>query len=546
MAMTTVPRGNNCLVNGSIASNKMERHMDALNFWNLARRTTAAFCACGLLAIPLIAEEKPVSRTAPGTVFSNATLVDGSGEKARSEDVLIVGGRIQAIGDFKEIPGDQVIDASGLVLAPGFIDSHSHHDDGLPKAPHATAAISQGITTIVVGMDGSSSQMAQPLKETIKATPVAVNVATYTGHGSLRSAVMGNDYRREASRAEVKEMSSLLERELAAGSLGLSTGLEYDPGIYSNTEEVTVLAKVAAASKARYISHMRSEDRNFEEALEELLKIGKDAKIPVQISHIKLASVDLWGQTDRILKRLDSARAAGIDVTADIYPYTYWEASLSVLLPNRDFNDIEAADYVLEKLAPASGLTLTYYEPDPTLVGKNIAQIAASRGEAEAETFLQLLRDAYDRDPDNDEHLFSRDSVMGVSMTEEDIAALIAWPHTNLCSDGGTTGHPRGFGAFPRAIHEYVVKKSVVSLEEMIRKMTSLTASHMGLENRGSIAPGYAADLVLLDMKELKDHASIEEHDALSTGVVGVWVGGERVWQNAAPTGVYPGVFVSQ
>ena len=519
------------------------------NFFKVARSatTTAAAWFCLLFVDPAFAHvhahAQSQLRTTPGTIFSNPTLVDGSGEKAQKQDVLIVGGRIEAIGAFAEIPGDEKIDASGLVLAPGFIDSHSHHDSGLETNPHATAAISQGITTIVVGLDGSSSKMALPLKDSIERTPVAINVATYTGHGSLRSAVMGNDYRREASPSEVTAMSILLDRELAAGSLGLSTGLEYDPGIYSSTGEVIALAKVAAASNGRYISHMRSEDRNFEAAIEELLQIGEEANIPVQISHIKLASTDLWGQAERILKRLDAARAVGIEVTADIYPYTYWESSLSVLLPNRDFNDLEAANYVLEKLAPAQGLTLTYYEPDPELVGKNIAQIAASRGEPEADTFLQLLRDAY---PNDDNQLFMRDSVMGVSMTEEDIATLIAWPHTNLCSDGGTEGHPRGFGAFPRAIHEYVVKNPVVPLEEMIRKMTSLSASHLGLKNRGRIAPGYAADLVLLELDTLKDHASIEDHSALSTGIVGVWVGGERVWKNAAPTGVYPGKFIKR
>ncbi|MFK8046942.1 MAG: amidohydrolase family protein [Halioglobus sp.] len=520
--------------------------MEVIKFGSLSRITATVLCFLLLLISSAFAVEKPELRTTPGTVFSNPILIDGSGEKARSEDVLIVGGRIHAIGQFPSMPGDQVIDASGLILAPGFIDSHSHHDQGLAENAHATAAISQGITTIVVGMDGTSSQMAQSLKDSMNTTAVAVNLATYTGHGSLRSAVMGNDYRRTATAAEVTKMSSLLQQDLAAGSLGLSTGLEYDPGIYSSTAEVITLAKVAAASNARYISHMRSEDRNLEEALEELLTIGEQANIPVQISHIKLASVDLWGQATRILARLDEARAAGIDVTADIYPYTYWEASLSVLLPDRDFTDIAAANYALEKLAPASGLTLTYYEPDPGLVGKNIAQIANARRTSEAETFLQLLRDAYDRGPDKDTNLFNRDSVMGVSMTEEDIASLIAWPHTNLCSDGGISGHPRGFGAFTRAIHEYVVKKPVVPLEEMIRKMTSMTASHMGLNKRGSIAPGYAADLVLLDISELKDHASIENHSALSTGIVGVWVGGQRVWKDATHTGRYPGKFLSQ
>lgn len=544
MATTTVLHGNNDLQHPINSG----RALTVRYFFAVVRsipHSVAAIFVCTSFANPGFAEESLHERSTPGTIFSKPTLVDGSGEAARTEDVLIVGGRIEAIGNFLEIPGDEKIDASGLVLAPGFIDSHSHHDEGLQENPHATAAISQGITTIVVGLDGTSSMLTGPLQASVKATPVAINVATYTGHGSLRSMVMGNDYRREASTSEVTAMSALLERELAAGSLGLSTGLEYDPGIYSSTGEVIALAKVAAVHNGRYISHMRSEDRNFEAAVEELLQIGEEADIPVQISHIKLASVDLWGQAARILKRLDVARAAGIDVTADIYPYTYWEASLSVLLPNRDFNDLEAANYVLEKLAPAPGLTLTYYEPDPELVGKNIAQIATATGQSEAETFLKLLRDAYDSEPNDDDHLFSRDSVMGVSMTEEDIAELIAWPHTNICSDGGTQGHPRGFGAFPRAIHEYVVKKKIVSLEEMIRKMTSLSASHLGLKNRGSIELGYAADLVLLDINTLKDNASIADNSALSTGIVGVWVGGERVWNNAAPTGVYPGKFIS-
>ena len=515
-------------------------------FLSRARSAATAACISALFALHAYAGDDSIPRATPGVIFSNSTVIDGSGEKARVADVLIVGDRIEAIGSVAEIPGDEKIDAAGLVLAPGFIDSHSHHDRGLEENPHATAAISQGITTIVVGLDGTSLMMAQPLKTSIQTTPVAVNIATYTGHGSLRSAVMGSDYRRGASPAEVTAMSNLLKQELAAGSLGLSTGLEYDPGIYSDTGEVIALAKVAAASAGRYISHMRSEDRNLEQAIEELLQVGEEANIPVQISHIKLASVDLWGQAPRILKRLDAARASGIDVTADIYPYTYWESSLSVLLPERDFNDIREAKYALEKLAPASGLTLTYYEPDPELVGKNIAQIASAAGEPEAETFLRLLREAYDSGPRDKNRLFKRERVMGVSMTEKDIAALIAWPHTNLCSDGGIDGHPRGFGAFPRAIHEYVVKQSVVPLEEMIRKMSSLSAAHLGLKNRGRIAPGYAADLVLLEIDTLKDHASIEDHSALSSGVVGVWVGGERVWKNAAPTGLYPGKFISR
>jgi N-acyl-D-amino-acid deacylase len=491
--------------------------------------------------------QEPV-RSQGGQLIENALLIDGSGNPGQAADVLIINGEIARVGDIPAISADQRIDASGLILAPGFIDSHSHHDSGLDQHPDATAAVSQGITTIVVGLDGDSLMSMEELGQLLDTTPLAVNIASYTGHGSLRSTVLEEDYERTASREEVAAMNALLESEMAAGSLGLSTGLEYDPGIYSSTEEVITLASTTSKYGGRYSSHIRSEDRQFEQAIEELLLIGREAAVPVHISHIKLATTDLWGRAASILTRLDRARAAGIDVSADIYPYTFWEATLTVLLPARDFQDLDEAQYVLDKLAPAAGLTLTQYDPDPSLAGQTVAQIAAARGKPQADTLLELINDAYPQlslggvmDADS-----YRESVMGVSMTEADIASLLAWPHTNICSDGGIDGHPRGFGAFPRAINQYVKQQEVVSLEEMIRKMTSLSASHTGITGRGLVQPGYAADLVLLDLDILEDTATITQHDALSRGVVGVWVNGERVWQEATPTGRYPGQLVKR
>jgi N-acyl-D-amino-acid deacylase len=481
-------------------------------------------------------------------LIKNATIVDGTGAPGFSGNVRIEGNMIVAIGDFETSDEDMVIDGSGLILAPGFIDTHSHHDIGLDTSPEAIAAISQGITTIVVGNDGSSGHSMPELKQMLAENPPTVNVASYTGHGSIRSQVMGGDYKRNATKVEITEMETLLTEDLRNGSLGLSTGLEYDPGIYSNTEEVISLAKVTAAEGARYISHMRSEDRYFDNALEELIRIGREANLPVQISHFKLAAVDLWGQAPRVIQRLEQAREEGIDVTADVYPYTYWQSTLTVLLPERDFYDLDAARFALEKLAPAEGLTLVNYMPDPGLVGMTVAEIAAARGMSNEETYLALIRDVYEGMTDEEMTALDEppEMVLGVSMSEDDIAVLIAWTHSNICSDGYGEGHPRGHGAFPRAIRQYVREQQILSIEEMIRKMTSLGAAHVGISDRGLVKQGYVADLVLFDPLTITDRATIENPKQLSEGIAGVWVNGDRVWSEQKATSARPGILISR
>lgn len=481
-------------------------------------------------------------------LIKNVSILDGSGASAFTGSVRIKDNLIVAVGDVGPADEDIVIDGGGLVLAPGFIDTHSHHDWDLTESPQMVAAISQGITTIVVGNDGSSQYSMSELDQMLRDRPTTLNVASYTGHGTIRSEVMRGDYKREASVTEIKEMEELLRQELNNGSLGLSTGLEYDPGIFSNTDEVISLAKVSAGEGGRYISHMRSEDRNFDSALEELIRIGREADLPVQISHFKLAEVGLWGQAPRVLQRLQEARQAGIDVTADIYPYTYWESTLTVLLPERDFYDLDAARYALEHLAPADGLTLVTYKPDPALEGKTVAEVALARGVSNEETYLKLIRDAYEGMSDEEMAAMeeSPESVIGVSMSEDDIEVLIAWPHSNICSDGYGDGHPRGHGAFPRAIRKYVREQKIVTIEEMIRKMTSLSAAHVGITNRGLIQPGFIADLVLFDPLTVTDRATIEDPKQLSEGISGVWVSGERVWNDQQMTGARPGVLVGR
>src|SRR4051812_6113824 len=300
------------------------------------------------LAVTLLAAggQAPVPiAAAASTLIRNARVIDGSGAAARPGDVRIAGDRIVAVGRLTPAPGEPTYDAGGLTLAPGFIDTHSHHDRGLDTARDAVAMVSQGVTTIVVGQDGGGSNLAAMFSR-LDRQPAAVNVASYAGHGAMRSAVMGKDFARHATAAEIERMKALVTIEMDAGALGLSTGLEYDPGIYSSTEEVIALAKVAGDAGGRYISHIRSEDRNFWGAIEELIAIGRENRMPVQVSHIKLGMRDLWGKADSLVRVLDGARASGVQVTADIYPYTFWQSNLGVLYPERNFANSAETDFV--------------------------------------------------------------------------------------------------------------------------------------------------------------------------------------------------------
>ena len=484
----------------------------------------------------------PVSRQPgrpAGTVIVNARVLDGSGGPPRSVAVRIVGDRIVEVGAQPAARGDRVIDAAGLTLAPGFIDTHSHHDRGLREHRDALAVVSQGVTTIVVGQDGGSDIPLAEFFARLEQTPPAANVASYVGHGTVRSTVMGDDFRRVATPAEIRRMREIVETEMRAGALGLSTGLEYDPGIYSSRDEVLDLARAVAPFGGRYISHVRSEDRAFWQAIDELVAIGRDARIPVQISHVKLAMRSLWGQTDSLLRMLDRARAAGVDVTADVYPYTYWQSTLTVLFPERDFANHATAELVLREVAAPEGLLLSRFAPDTTYVGKTVADIARLRGTDPATTLMALIRETQEAERAGRP---SDESVIGTSMTEHDVARLIAWPHANICSDGELAGrHPRGFGAFPRVLGRYVREQGVIGLTEAVRKMTSLSAAHVGIVDRGRIAPGYFADLVLFDPATILDRATPVEPRATAVGIRRVWVNGEVVYEGGTVTGRFPG-----
>jgi N-acyl-D-amino-acid deacylase len=300
------------------------------------------------------------------------------------------------------------------------------------------------------------------------------------------------------------------------------------------------LARAAADSGTRYISHIRSEDRWFWDAIDELLAIGREAGLPVQVSHMKLAMTSLWGQADSLIQVLDRARAAGIDVTADVYPYPYWQSTLTVLFPNRDFDNRSEAEKVLREIAPADGLLLGDFAAEPALAGKTVAEIARARGTDPASTLMALIREsqAWARTHDGD----AGENVVATSMTDDDVADLLAWEHSNVSSDGALRGaHPRGFGAFPRVLGRMVREQGRMPLEIAVRKMTGLAAAHVGIARRGELRPGWYADLVLFDPARIIDRATTRNPHAIADGIEHVWVNGQTVYAAGRPTGPTPG-----
>lgn len=476
------------------------------------------------------------------TLIRNALVVDGTGETPGTASVRILGDRILEVGQLQVTSGDTVVDATGLALAPGFIDTHSHHDGGLSEHPDALAAVSQGITTIVVGQDGGAPYPLTDFFEGLETRPVAVNVASYAGHNTIRRQVFGDDFQRTASPDEMASMRQLLRQELDAGALGLSSGLEYDPGIYSDTAELIALAEEAAQVGARYATHMRSEDRRLWEAVDEAIEVGRQARIPVQISHIKLAMTSLWGQADRLVQRLEDARAEGVEITADVYPYEYWQSTMTVLFPNRDFDNRESAVFALEELAPPEGFFIARFDPEPSYVGQTLAEIATSRNTDPVTAYMDLIAAANAMRETTGE---SAESVIATSMDDGDIARLIAWPHSNIGTDGALDGrHPRGFGTFTRILGRYVQEQGLLTLEAAIQKMTALAAGHMGFDDRGLIRAGAFADLVLFDPARVSDRATPEAPQALSVGIDSVWVNGEVVYTDGASTGARSGTVI--
>ncbi len=477
-------------------------------------------------------------------IIRNAKVYSDGVESGKQYDVAIQSDTIAAILPVGELNGSGVkeIDATHLALAAGFIDTHSHHDRDLNKNPSAEAMVSQGITTIIVGQDGGSELPLQKYFQLLKDSPVAVNVGSYSGHNTLREQVVGKDFKRKSTQAEIDSMIVLLHIDMKAGAFGLSTGLEYDPGIYSSHDEVLQLSKVLPQYNGRYISHLRSEDRYFWDALQEIITIGRETKVPVQISHFKLAMRGLWGKADSTLQLLEAARKEGIDITADLYPYTYWSSTIRVLFPDRNFKDEKEAAFILKEVTSAEGIILSYYKPNPEYNGKSLAEVAKRENQSSEKMLIELIRRLDECELKNED---CGGSIVATSMDEEDVKKLMQWPHTNICSDGTSSGrHPRGYGAFTRMLGHYVREEKTLSFDQAIYKVTALAADQLGIKKRGRIQVGYFADLVLFDPLTVKDEAAVTNPQKVSTGIEHVFVNGVEVFVKGKVTGNLNGMII--
>lgn len=505
----------------------------------------SAKCArlCLFMLVLLIASCGKVQQEPPSSVLiHDAAIIDGTGAPRFFASVRIDKGKIAAIGDLVARSGEDLVDGTGLVLAPGFIDTHSHLDRAFSTDRSMLPATSQGVTTIFVGQDGFSDEAADMLRKRIWEAPVAVNVATFSGHNTIRRKVMGTA-RRAPTPAELEEMVEMVDADMRAGAFGLSTGLIYEPGTFSDTDELLALAAVSARHGGRYASHVRNEGFGIEEAIHEALRIGRETGQPVHVSHLKVAVFPLWGNAPGIVSLFDEARRQGIAVTADMYPYTYWASRLTALFQDKQYESAESLAETLDTSVTPDNLIVARFDPDPSLEGKSLNAIAEQNGLSAVEAgliMMRALRDYKISHPDQDK----ASTVIGTSMSLEDISTFALWPHTNVASDGATTGHPRGHGTFPRYIDLFVNQMKLMSLEEAVSRMTVLSAENMGLVHRGRIAEGYPADLVLIDPDRIKDRATIEAPGELSEGIVRVWVNGQTVFRNGKAVDAYPGVFI--
>lgn len=462
-------------------------------------------------------------------VITGALVADGSGGPLRRADVRVRGDRITAVGRIVPERGERTLPADGLVLAPGFIDIHNHSTEGLGEDPLAVTQVSQGITTLIVGADGSSPWPLAPYLEKRREYPAAVNVGALAGHATIRRLVLASDYRRVSTEEEVGRMAVLVAQGMADGAFGLSSGLEYEVGSYSATEEVVAMARGAARAGGFYMTHIRDEADRTLEAVEEALAIAERGGLPLQISHIKLGTVGVWAKTAEVFTRIEAARRRGLDVTADAYPYTAWHSNIEVLVPNKRYDDPASVAEALADVGGAANITITRCRAHPDYEKRTMEEIAGKEGITPVALFTRIVRDG-------------GASIIGHSMREEDVEEFLRQPWVMVGSDGGIdNSHPRGAGAFPRVLARYVREKRVLSLPEAIRKMTSLPARRLKLADRGQIAPGRKADIVLFDPDSVSDLSTFAEPQSLSAGIRRVIVNGEDVWADGRATGARPG-----
>jgi N-acyl-D-amino-acid deacylase len=475
-------------------------------------------------------------------LIRNARVIDGSGSPWFRADVGVRDGRIRTVGRIGDASATRTIDARERIVAPGFIDAHTHIEGGVERNPRGDNFLLDGVTTVITGNCGSSEMNLAAWFDKIEKLGLGLNVASLVGHNTVRAEVMGSA-NRLATPDEIQRMQSLVDRAMRDGAVGFSTGLEYIPGTYSNTAEVVALAKAAAAHGGVYTSHMRDEGIHEIEAITEAVNVGKQAGMTVEISHLKIDRRRVWGASDQSLALIEKFRREGVNVVADQYPYDRASTNLGIRLPSWAL----AEGKIKERLAdPAtrrkianemkqnlaqmgepdySFATVARFTPNTAYEGKTISEINGMKGRApgvenEIETILDLMK------------------AGGASMTyllmgDEDIVRIMRYPFTAIASDGGImqlgvgNPHPRSYGTNARVLAEYVRLRGVLTLEDAVRRMTSMPAHTFSLHDRGLVREGLAADLVIFDPARVEDKATYTKPHQYAQGFDFVLVNGK-------------------
>ena len=482
------------------------------------------------LAALLLAGMRGLAPAQPTSfIIVGAQVADGTGAPLVAASVRVRGDVIAEVGRLTPRPGELVVDGAGMVLAPGFVDVHNHSTSGLEVEPAAVTQVSQGITTVAVGPDGSSPWPVGAYLQRLRAKPPTVNVVTFAGHATIRREVIGYDYKRQATPAEVARMAALVTQAMDEGAFGLSSGLEYEVGSYSATNEVVEMARAAGARGGIYISHIRDEADLAMEAMREAIAIGEQGKVPVQITHIKLGTVGVWGRASEAVGLVEAARRRGVDVTADAYPYLAWQSTPRVLIPSKRYTDSASVRRGLDDIGGARNVQITRWGAHPEFVGKRLDEAARALGVSDIAAYIAFQGD-------------EESGMIGHAMTEDDLRTFLRQPWAMVASDGGiANNHPRGAGTFPRVLARYVREQPWLTLAEAIHKMSGMPAARLGLRDRGMVKAGMKADLVLLDPATVMDRATFEQPRALSMGISRVWVNGALVWTGSAVTEARPG-----
>jgi N-acyl-D-amino-acid deacylase len=519
-------------------------------------------------------------------LIRNGQIIDGSGSPSFTGDIGINADTIAVIGDLKNARGRSEIDAEGLAVTPGFINMLSWAVESLIEDGRSQSDIRQGVTLEVLGEGDSWGPLNERMKKQMKNDQgdikydvewttlgeyleflekkgVSTNIASFVGSSTLRIYTIGYE-NRPPSQAELDTMKLLVRQAMEEGAVGLSSALEYVPASFAETEELTALCKIVSEYDGMYISHVRNEDDRLLESMDELIGVAKEANVRSEIYHFKQVGKTNWNKLDPAVRKIDSARSAGLQITADMYNYTASSTGFDVLMPDwvqeggfdawrKRLQDPEVRkkvgpyilNTILRKPGSAKNILLVGFNADSLkyLTGKTLAEVAGIRNKSPEETVMDLVID------DN-----SRIGVVYFSMAEDNVRKEIALPWMSFCSDGssqapegvflGSSTHPRAYGNFARLLGKYVREEKVISLEEAVRKLTSLPAWNLKIRKRGTLKPGYYADIAIFDPNTIRDNATFETPKKYATGMIHVFVNGTQVLKDGEHTGAKPGKVV--